>query len=275
MAEVVAAAGWWMDLFVLLAGACVGSFLNVCIVRIPADESIAFPGSRCPSCRAPLGWRDNIPILSYLLLGGRCRQCRARISVQYPVVELAAAVLFWLLWNRFGWTPVTAVYMVATAGLLVGTGIDLKHYILPDRITLGGIAFGLAASALAPALHGAEGAVPALKASAIGAVTGWVLLWLVAVIGRLIFRKDAMGFGDVKLLAAVGALTGWPGVLFTVVVSSLAGSVIGLALIAFGGREWQSKIPYGPFLALGAQIWMLGGDRLVEAYLQWVAGPPV
>ncbi len=262
----------YFTLLAFLGGACIGSFLNVCIHRIPRGESIVRPRSRCPGCGRAIAWYDNLPMLSFLLLRGACRGCGARISIRYPVVELLTAVLFLAIWNRYGFDPRTLLFMGLAAALIVATFIDLDFMIIPDRISLGGMPAGLLASALVPSLHGEEAAVPALLASLAGLAAGAGSLYLVGVLGKLAFKKEAMGLGDVKLLGAIGAFLGWPGVLFTVMFSSLIGATAGVAMILAGAREWQTRIPYGPYLAIGAGTWILGGDQWWHAYVTWLLG---
>ena len=262
----------YFTLLVVLAGACIGSFLNVCIYRIPREESIVHPRSHCPSCQKLIAWYDNVPVLSYFLLRGRCRHCRAAISPRYAMVEMLTAVLFLAVWNVYGLDPRTLVYLVMVGGLILGTFVDLEHYIIPDRVSLGGMAAGLLCSWLVPSLHGRDDAVAALIQSGIGLAVGSGVLFLVAEGGRLLLKKEAMGLGDVKLLGGIGAFLGWGGVVFTILVSSLLGSVIGVTLILVGKREWQSRLPYGPFLAAGALTWVLGGHAWWTSYLQWITG---
>jgi len=202
------------------------------------------------------------------------------------LVELLVAVLFFLVWLKFdhlagppllGLVPVTdwrlvPIYWLVVVGLTLGTFVDFERLIIPDRVTLGGIAAGLALSFLVPSLHGQESALAGLKASATGAAAGWGSLWAIAVLGKFIFRKDAMGFGDVKLLGAIGAFLGWQAVIFTVALSSLVGSLVGIALVALRKREMQSRIPYGPYLALAALLWILWGSGWWEAYLNFTFG---
>ncbi len=266
---------FWALYFTLLTffgGACVGSFLNVCIHRIPRDESIVRPRSHCPACGTLIAWYDNLPLLSYFLLRGRCRACRATISPRYVLVEMLTAVLFLAVWNQHGLSAQTLPYLLVTGGLILATFVDFEHYIIPDSVSIGGMVAGPLISALVPALHGAETALDGALASGIGLVAGAGSLWLVAEIGTRVLKKEAMGFGDVKLLGAIGAFLGWQAVVFTILVSSLLGSVIGLGLIALRQRAWQSRLPYGPFLAAGALAWMLGGRGLWEAYLRWMQG---
>lgn len=269
-------------------GSCVGSFLNVCIHRIPRDLSIVAPRSFCPGCRRPIPWYWNVPLLSYTLLGGRCRFCRRRISPRYVLVEALMAVLFVLIWFKWafhgdapplGLAPMAdwkliPVYWLAVSGLVLGTFVDFEHLIIPDRVTLGGVAAGLALSALVPSMHGAERAAAALARSAAGAALGAGVLWSLAVMGKWILQKDAMGLGDVKLLGAIGAFLGVKAVLFTILCSSLLGSLAGLALVACGRKQMSSRIPYGPYLALAALIWMLWGSSLWDAYLSLLQPAP-
>lgn len=255
--------------FIFLGGLCIGSFLNVCIWRIPRDESIVRPGSHCPACRRPITPRDNVPLLSWLLLNGKCRHCRAPISPRYFVVELLTGALFVAIWLIHGWTVQTPLYWLFAAALILGTFVDLDHLILPDRVTLGGMLAGPLLSLAFPALQGRTERLAALIQSALGLALGYGLLWLVATVGRALLKREAMGLGDVKLLGAIGACLGWQAVLFSVFVSSLTGTLLGLALVAAGRKEWQSKIPYGPHLALAAVLWMLGGPACIAFYVAW------
>lgn len=261
-------------LFLFLAGLCVGSFLNVCIWRIPREESIIRPASHCPACNHRIAWHDNIPLLSWLWLNGKCRHCRAPIAPRYFIVELLTGALFTLLWLIHGWSPQTPIYLLYTAALIVATFIDLEHLILPDRITLGGMVVGPVAALAFPPLLGQTERLAALRHSLAGLALGYGLLWLVAVIGRMILQREAMGMGDWKLLGAIGACLGWKAVLFTIFVSSLSGTLIGFALIAAGRKDLQSKIPYGPHLALAAVLWLLCGPACIAWYWNWAFPPP-
>ena len=293
LAETLASLGpGWQIYFgglVFCFGACMGSFLNVCIYRIPREESVISPGSHCPHCNHPIAWYDNIPLVGYLMLRARCRYCGGRISPRYLIVEMLIAVLFVLVWLKLGAadTPVrplalapvfnlwlVPIYWLAVFGLALGTFVDFEHMIIPDRVTLGGIAIGIALSMLVPSLHPPQTTFyGGLGAAFIGALTGSGLLWGVALLGKLIFKKDAMGLGDVKLLGAIGAFFGWVSVLFTVAVSSFFGATVGLSLVWSGKKEMQSRIPYGPYLALAALIWMLWGPTLWHAYVHWLVPP--
>lgn len=263
---------WYGPLVSLVFGLCIGSFLNVCIFRIPLEKSIVWPRSFCPNCQHMIAWYDNVPVLSYLFLRGRCRSCQVRISPRYPLVELLTGVLFVAVYNQHGLAWPALVFWIMTAGLIVGTFVDFDHMIIPDRISMGGMVFGVVASALLPELHHLESAGAAITRSMVSLAFGSGILWVVAIVGKWVFKKDAMGFGDVKLLGAIGALIGIPGVVYTILISSLAGTLVGVTLILIGGRKWQSRIPYGPYLAAGAVSWVLGGDQLWAWYIRFVTG---
>jgi leader peptidase (prepilin peptidase)/N-methyltransferase len=234
-----------------------------------------------------IAWYDNIPLLSFLVLRARCRRCDARISPRYFLVELLTAVLFLLVWLRFQALPgpipgipslenlmLVLVYWLAVGGLILGTFVDFEHMIIPDRVSLGGIGAGLALSLLVPAMQGVHSHWGALARSAVGAGVGFGLLWTVGAFGKWLFRKDAMGFGDVKLMGAIGAFLGWQAVLFSVMLSSLIGSIVGVALVLTGRKQMQSRIPYGPYLALAAVVWILWGAEWWRLYVAWLAGEP-
>ncbi len=277
----------WHLFLTLLAigwGACIGSFLNVCIYRIPLDLSVVKPSSHCPACKTPIRWYQNIPVLAWIFLRGKCTACGVRISPRYALVETLTAILFLLAWLKFdlsiGPRPLglvaiddlllVPVFWLVIMGLVLGTFVDFEHMIIPDRVTWGGMILGLAASALVPSLQGQQTVIASLMRSAIGAAFGFGLLWGVAMIGEFIFKKEAMGFGDVKLMGAIGAFFGWQAVCFTVMISSLAGTVVGLTLIGTGRKAMQSRIPYGPYLALGALLWMLWGSGWWGLYIEWI-----
>lgn len=255
-------------------GAVWGSFLNVCIIRVQHDMSLSFPGSHCFTCKRKIAWYDNLPVLSWFLLRGKCRHCGETFSLRYPLVEAVTGGLFLWIWILYGPSTLTLCYWLMTFGLIWGTGVDLDDYWIPDRVTWGGIAVGFLLSALVPALHGAETSRTGLIPSVVGAVTGFGILWAVGVIGKLMFRKEAMGFGDVKLLGAIGAFLGASAVVFVLFLSALLGSVVGLTLIAMGQRELGGRIPFGPYLSAAALIWVLGGDAWMQAYLDFVMVSP-
>ena len=280
----------YLDFVVFVFGAAIGSFLNVCIYRMPRGESIVNPPSHCPHCNARIRWVNNIPLLSYVVLRGKCRHCGGRIRPRYVLVELLTALLFLGVWLKYPMSWLAPVYWVMVGGLIVGTFIDLEHYIIPDEITIGGVVVGFAASILVPSLHGETFLFLSAFKSLLGILIGSALVLWIAIFGELIFRKEAMGFGDVKLTAVIGAFLGWQGAVFTLAVSSVIGSVVGLLWI-FLSRErravahetpaektyhnldaWSisdemdthmmhSSIPYGPFLALAAVLWIFVGGR--------------
>jgi len=250
---------WQPLLAVFVLGCCIGSFLNVCIHRLPLEQSIVSPGSHCPVCSEPIHFYDNLPLLSYLLLGGRCRRCRTAIPWRYPLVELLAGLLALALWTRFGWAAATGIYFLFSAALLVVTFIDLDHQIIPDRITLPGIPlFGLAALLFLDR---------AWQEVLLGILAGGGSLWGVAWVYSRITGKEGMGGGDIKLLAMIGALLGWQGVLFTIFSASALGTVVGLVLMLHARGNMKMAIPFGPFLAVGALTYLFFGPHLVELYL--------
>jgi leader peptidase (prepilin peptidase)/N-methyltransferase len=354
---------FWTVVFGVL-GAIVGSFLNVCIHRMPRDESLVRPPSRCPHCGTRISWRHNLPIISWLALRGKCAACGARISPRYAVVEALTAAVFaglWTLYGNVGWATALSLCAFA-AGLIVATFIDLEHLIIPDEITLGGAVVGILLSGVVPGIHGFEYAWPSLKASVIGAVAGagivfamlelgklllgrqrfelpagarltfteselrlsdralpydevfnrasdalvfhasrlelvdrcyWNatvqlrlragqlrigdeelnpedILWMEAITDEVTVPREAMGFGDVKFMGMIGAFTGWQGVLFALMGSSIAGLFVNVGLIAAGRREWSARIPYGPYLAAAALAWVLGGR---DWFLNWWMPP--
>ena len=248
---------WQLALLAVL-GLAVGSFLNVCVHRLPRQQSLNSPPSQCPSCGYRLRWFDNIPVVSYLLLAGRCRKCRTRISIRYPIVELITMALFVLHGLVFGWTALLVPRLLFACAMVVLFAIDLEHHLLPNVITLPGIAIGLVASAVLP---------PGLVDAIIGVLVGGGVLWL---IGEAYFRysgQEGMGGGDVKMLAMIGAFLGWKLVLVTLVLSSVVGSVIGLIVIAIRKGGMKYALPYGTFLALGALVASLAGEASVNWYV--------
>ncbi len=243
-----------------ILGACVGSFLNVCIHRLPEHRSVVAPRSRCPKCDAALVPMDNIPIVSWLLLRGRCRRCGERISIRYPLVELSVA-LVWagaVVVQGFSWEALGAAVFLT---LLLGIALtDARTYTIPDPFTLGGLMLGVALS-LTP------GGITVWQ-SLFGAVLGFTLLYFVAVVGEKVFRKPAMGGGDIKMMAMVGAFIGPAGVLLTVFLGALLGTVI------FGPISLRTKklVPFGIFLALGATVTLLWGDWIIDWYMGYALG---
>lgn len=345
---------FWSAVFFWL-GCMVGSFLNVCIHRMPLGLSVVKPRSHCPHCHYSIPWYLNIPLVTWLMLRGACAHCRAPISIRYFLVELLTGLAFLACWLSFGATSpaLAAALCVLLAGFIVATFIDFEHFIIPDEITLGGIVAGFLLSGLVPALHGAQSPAEALFDSLLGIAIGWGLIYGILRLGKwlfgrqrlqfekgtalvfteeflalpdehvpyeeifyrdsdqieidahaielpdrcyanarvtlskrrlriaddafdpatipymrvmadnLVLPREAMGFGDVKFMGAIGAFLGWKATLFSLMASSLIGSVVGIALIALRRREWSSRIPYGPYIALAATLWVFGFDRLV------------
>jgi len=346
-------------------GAVIGSFLNVGIYRLPRDISVNRPRrSFCPACNAPIPWHQNVPLVSWLWLRGRCAKCGARIAFQYFGVELLTALLFLAIWKFFPW-QVAIAYWVFVSILVVATFVDLEHFIIPDQVTIGGTVAGIVASFLVPQLMSADTRLAAIIRSALAAALGYVVLWIVLEGGKVAFGKkrveldaptpftwtrhgddadfvvgeerslwsdyfarekdrlllhcdeakidnralgaevlefqynrvrvgaeefvldtvdqisgvaseleiprEAMGRGDLKFLAAIGAFLGWRGVLFSIFAGSVIGSLIGLGTLIVGKRVWSAKLPFGPYLALGAVIWMFFGEKFVQWYSQFVS----
>jgi len=242
-----------------ILGAVIGSFLNVCIYRIPAGESIVHPPSRCPACGTPIRWYQNIPILSYLLLRGRCAGCRMRISVRYPLVEALTGLLFALIAFRFGPQYFVPVLWLFAAALVVITFIDLDHQIIPDVISLPGILVGFLCSFFIPWVSWTD--------SLFGILLGGGSLFAIAAGYELLTKKEGMGGGDIKLLAMLGAFLGWKAVLPIVFISSLMGSVVGIPLMMIKKADGRLAIPFGPFLVSGAFVYLLWGPALIRWYL--------
>lgn len=347
--------------FAFVLGAVVGSFLNVCIYRMPLDLSVNEPRrSFCPACKKQLRWYQNVPLLSWLFLRGRCANCGSRIAFRYFAVELLTALLFLAVWHQFPW-QIALAYWVFISLLIVGTFIDFEHFIIPDEVTIGGTIAGILASFVLPALMLTEGRWTALLTSTLSAALGYAILWIVLEAGKKVFGKkrieldaptpfswtrkgddadfivgeekglwsdhfsretdllilhcdeavvdtrnvgktdlrfhynrvkiegeeisldtleqisgvvrelqiprEAMGRGDLKFLAAIGAFLGWRAVLFSVFAGSLLGSLVGLGTLLIGRRVWSAKLPFGPYLALGGLLWMFFGESLLSWYM--------
>ncbi len=348
---------FWSAVFFVF-GCMVGSFLNVCIHRLPLGESIVTPPSHCPHCRYTIPWYLNIPLVTWVLLGGKCRNCGAPIAMRYFLVELLTGVLFFGCWVAFGHQSawLVLVYALFLAGLIIATFIDFEHFIIPDQITIGGIVAGCVASLLVPAVQHQSTVIAALKASLIGMAVGAGVIYLIlrggklvfgreklklagetrivfgetalhlpdrqvlygdifyresdtvrfqarilelvdrcyedvevrlsrgklqigneeldpekvphmeATVSELVLPREAMGLGDVKFMAAIGAFLGWRAVIFSLVVSSLIGSLVGVTLVLLGRRALSSRLPYGPYIAMAAALWVFAGLELVQWY---------
>lgn len=251
-------------LIVGLFGALIGSFLNVCIYRLPRHESIAWPGSHCPSCAHPIAWYDNVPLVSYLILLGRCRHCAACIPSRYPVVEALNALGYvGLLWF-FGPSWSAVAYGLLYSALLVVAGTDLSHKIIPNVITFPGIVVGLISAATILPLGLVNGLI--------GLLVGGGILWLLAWASPYLFGKEGMGGGDIKLLAMIGAFLGWKPALMTIMVGSFLGSLVGITLIAARVIKREDYIPFGPFLVCGALVALFFGQSILDWYQGLLAG---
>jgi leader peptidase (prepilin peptidase)/N-methyltransferase len=248
--------------FVFLFAASVGSFLNVCIHRLPAGESIVFPPSACPACKSKLKSYDNIPIISYLALGAKCRSCGVKISAIYPLVEFLTGAFGIALYYTHGLTIDALIYFCFVAALIAITFIDLKHQIIPDKISLPAIPLGFAASFLLQGLGWLD--------SLVGIALGGGVLLAVAVGFALATGKEGMGGGDIKLLAMIGAFLGWKSIIFVLVASSLAGALIGSAYLLAKSRDRGEPIPFGPFLALGAIGYLFFGEAAISFYIDTI-----
>lgn len=344
---------WSLVLFAL--GCMVGSFLNVCIHRMPLGLSVVSPPSHCPHCKYSIPWYLNVPLVTWLMLKGRCRNCQAPISSRYLLVELLTGIVFLMCWLWFGpvSAPVAIIYAFFIAGLIAATFIDFEHFIIPDEITIGGVVVGFLISVLLPGLHGAETMAGGAWQSLLGMGVGWGIIYAILRVGKILFGRqklsfppesrivfgetalhlpddeipyedvfyrdsdtltvkaqrvemidrcycectvrlskprlqigedeflpddvpymavvsgemvlprEAMGFGDVKFMAAIGAFLGWQATVFSLMVSSMIGAFVGVGLILMGRREWSSRLPYGPYIALAAILWMFGGKEFV------------
>ena len=243
----------------IIFGAIVGSFLNVCIIRLPTEESIITPGSHCPHCKSPIKFYDNIPMLSYLVLRGRCRYCNEPISFQYPLIEGLTAFGSLIIFMKFGPSLSYLFFFSFFAALIVITVIDLYHQIIPDAISIPGIGVGLLGSLIIPYIT--------FFNSVIGILVGGGSLFLVATLYQWFFKREGMGGGDVKLLAMIGGFLGWKSVILTILLSSFIGSIVGIAIMLLKGKDFKYAIPFGPFLSLGAVISLFYGETLIQWYL--------
>ena len=285
----------WFAGSVFLLGLMIGSFLNVVIYRLPiilerdwrsqatdllhpsSDASpssaplerftLSTPRSACPKCKAPITALQNVPVVSWLVLRGRCASCKAKISARYPVVELATGVLSaWVAWH-FGFGASAACALLVTWALIALTGIDIDHQLLPDNITLPLMWAGLLAAVVVGPVAGA--ALPVSpKDALIGASAGYISLWLVFHAFKLVTGKEGMGYGDFKLFAALGAWLGWKVLPMVIVLSAATGAVLGLLMIALQGRDRRAPMPFGPYLAAAGWLAMMYGDWLLNGYLR-------
>lgn len=271
----------------LVLGLVIGSFLNVVILRLPRGMSVSRPRSHCPQCKQLVSWYDNIPVVSYLILQGRCRRCGKQFSARYPFIEAITGLVSVLLYLKFGLTLEWGIFFAFSCALIVLAFIDLDHRILPDVITLNGIWIGMLITAYlaqpspltARLFHaaGIDGANPhllALAASLLGAIIGGGLLWGVAEAYLRLRGIEGMGLGDVKMMAMVGAFLGAPLALLTIMLGSLAGSVIGLIFIKLADKTREYELPFGTFLSFAGIVAVLYGEDLVRWYVDHLIRPP-
>lgn len=242
----------------VVAGLAVGSFLNVCIHRLPDHRSVLWPRSQCPYCGRRLAWFENVPVVSYLLVRGRCRTCRHAISPVYPMVELVTPALFVAQYWQLGWQPLLWVRLVFISAMIVLLVTDLQHRILPNAVTLPGIVVGLGASLFVD---------PGWRDAAIGVAVGGGALFLLAEGYYRLRGEDGLGIGDIKMMAMIGAFLGWPLMLVTLFLGSMLGSVVGITMLVFGLADSKYALPFGSFLAVAAVVAAMYGDPIVAWYL--------
>ncbi len=258
---------------IFILGAIVGSFLNVCIVRLPQEASVVTPPSHCLKCKKNIPWYDNIPLLSYILLKGRCRFCKERISFRYFGVELITAILFTLFYIYFGLKTILLPYLVMLSCFIVATFVDFEHRIIPDEVSIGGMFAGLFFSFFIPGLQGVDtnntnflaSHLTALGMSVLGVLIGGGVIYLMGILGDFLFKKESMGGGDIKLLAMIGAFLGWKYALLTFFIAPFFGSIFGIVEKI---RTKETVIAYGPFLVLGAIISLFWGNEIISWLLQ-------
>ncbi len=238
-----------------------GSFLNVCIHRFPKNLSIVFPASHCVKCNKPILWFDNIPIISYIVLGGKCRSCKEKISPRYFIVELLTGILFTILYLHYGLSVKLYIYAIFVAALIVATFVDFDIQEIPDQASLGCLGIALIASAIFPELFGVQSHLASFGWSCVGAIVGGGSILVTAYLGEFVFKREAMGGGDVRLMAMIGAFIGWKMVVLTYFLAPFFGAPIGIYLKYRQGKE---IIPYGPYLSLAAIVSLLWGDRILS-----------
>ncbi len=249
-----------MEILFFILGGMVGSFLNVCIYRIPRNRSIVRPGSGCPVCGKPIRFYDNIPFISYFVLRGRCRQCKTRISPRYVLVEWITGILFAILYYIYGLSVDLPVALVFVSVLIVISFIDLEFMVIPDILSLGGLLLGLAVSFFRPDFGYLD--------SLLGILLGGGVLFGIAKSYELLRKREGMGGGDIKLLGMIGAFWGWKGVLFSLVAGSFAGVVVSLPLMLIKGEDTRYAVPFGPFLSFGAILYAIAGGTIIDAFFR-------
>ena len=244
---------------IFILGLIVGSFSNVCIYRIPRNESIIYPASHCLKCRSNISPRDNIPLLSYILLKGRCRNCKSKISIQYPIVELLTGVIYLIIYLTYGLSIQSLIYIILSSALVIIAFIDLNEKIVPDIISLPGIVIGFIISFFVLYISFIN--------SALGVVVGGGIILIIGLAGSVIFKKEAMGGGDVKLAAMIGAFLGWRYIIISLFLGFFLGALAGIILIMSKVKSREDVVPFGPFIVLGSFITLLWGEKIISWYI--------
>ena len=247
------------DVLIFILGLIVGSFSNVCIHRIPRNESIIYPASHCPKCRSKIKPVDNIPLLSYILLKGRCRNCKSKISIQYPIVELITGLIYLIIYLTYGLGVQTLIYIILSSALMIIAFIDLNQQIVPDVISLPGIVIGFILSFFVPYISYIN--------SALGIVVGGGIILIIGLVGSVIFKKEVMGGGDVKLAAIIGAFLGLKYIVISLFLGFFLGALAGIFLILSKIKSREDMVPFGPFIVLGSMITLLWGEKIISWYL--------
>ena len=247
------------DVLIFILGLIVGSFSNVCIYRIPRNESIIYPASHCPKCRSKIKPVDNIPLLSFILLKGRCRNCKSKISIQYPIVELLTGLIYLIIYLTYGLSIQSLIYIILSSALIIIAFIDLNEQIIPDVISLPGIVIGFILSFFVPYISFIN--------SSLGVVVGGGIILVIGLAGSVIFKKEAMGGGDVKLAAMIGAFLGWRYIIISLFLGFFLGALAGIVLILSKIKNREDVVPFGPFIVLGSFITLLWGDKIISWYL--------
>ncbi len=246
-------------ILIFILGLIVGSFNNVCIYRIPRNESIIYPASHCPKCRSSIKPIDNIPLLSYILLKGKCRNCGSKIPIQYPVVEFLTGIIYIFIFLIYGLTLQWLIYIILSSTLIIIAFIDLNEQIVPDIISLPGIVIGLILSFFVPYISFIN--------SVLGVVVGGGIIFIIGLAGSVIFKKEAMGGGDVKLAAMIGAFLGWKYTIISLFLGFFLGALVGIFLILSKIKSREDMVPFGPFIALGSFITLLWGEKILSWYV--------
>ena len=246
-------------ILIFILGLIVGSFCNVCIYRIPRNESVIYPASHCPNCHTDILAKDNIPLLSYLLLKGRCRNCGIKIFIQYPIVEFLTGLIYVIIYLIYGFSIQSLIYIILLSALIIIAFIDLNKQIILDVISLPGIVIGLILSFFVPYISFIN--------SALGVLVGGGIIFIIGLAGSVIFKKEAMGGGDVKLAAMIGAFLGWKYTIITLFLGFFLGALVGIFLILSKIKSKEDVVPFGPFIALGSFITLLWGEKILSWYV--------